>query len=1398
MKICRSLFFSFFILASVFLNAQNNQWTWMKGSNSPNSIGSSGTLNVAAPGNNPPGVYEAAEWTDNLGRFWIYGGQQFAAGNVSSADLYMYNPATNMWTWKNGSGATNVAPVYGTQGVPAPANTPGSRKYAQATWTDLQGNLWLLGGFTINGCGNDLWKYDMGLNEWVWMHGSSTAFPSGNYGTQSVPAATNDPSYRAECSATWVDNSGNLWLFGGQGNGDFNDLWKYNIATNMWTWMNGSQFGFSAGNWGTIGVPAASNVPSGRLVYASWKDLSGDLWLFGGNDSSFFTGGGSRNDLWRYNIATNMWTWMSGTNLINDPGQYGSQCTSAITNVPSARLETRARWIDDCGNFWLFGGARYQNGTVEYNDLWKYNPQTNMWSWVSGSNSGNQAAVYGVQTVSAPANHPGARMGSVGWKNSQGLWLFGGAIGQNDCYNDLWKYVPDKATAAFSATPTSGCAPLTVQFTDQSAPNCTDINTWSWNFGDPASAGNNTSALQNPSHIYNAQGTYTVSLTVTSCFGFTDAITHVITVNAGLSVTSSTVPASCGNSNGSATVTVTSGTAPYTYAWTPSGGSAATANNLAAGNYTCTVTGAGGCQIIQPVVITSSGSFTTSVQSQNNVTCNGGTNGSATVSATGGTAPYTYSWAPSGGNAATATNLSSGIYTVTITDASTCSTTQTVSISQPTAITLATSSVAATCGSSNGSATVIPGGGNGPFTYSWLPSGGNSATENNIPAGTYTCTATDANGCTGTQSVTVANNSTLSASVQSQNNVTCNAGTNGSATINPTGGTGPYTYSWSPSGGTNATATNLASGIYTVTINDAGSCVTTVTVSITEPALITLAPSSTPATCGNNNGSASVVANGGTGPYTYAWTPSGGNSANAINLAGGNYTVTVTDANTCSAAVSISVSSGSAITATLSAQQNVSCNAGTNGSAAVNPSGGISPYTYSWSPSGGSAASATNLAAGIYTVTVTDAAGCVTNVNVTITEPQAISLTTSGNVTICSGNSTTLLASATGGSGSFAYTWNPGAIVSNSIVVSPSSTTAYLVTATDANGCTLSQPLTVTVDQPVNLIVLGTTQICGGQSAILTAVANNGGPYTWQPGNLSGGSVTVSPATTTTYTVSVFDFCTNTFVTDSVTVSVETLTTQFIQTPANGCGPLLVQFNDQSVSSNGNITSWLWDFGDGSFSTNQDTSHLFTASGSYNVSLTVTTANGCTQTFINPTAVIVYPSPVADFSITNLPVTTIDPHADLQDNSTNAVSWIWDFGDGGTSTLQNPSHTYLSDTGSYNIILVVSNSYGCTDTAYGELTVHDEFSFYIPNAFSPNGDLLNDDFSGIGRGIADYHLLVFDRWGMLIYESHDINKPWDGTYKSRKVEEDVYVYKIDITDIFNAPHHYIGHVSVVR
>ncbi|MCC9020712.1 SprB repeat-containing protein, partial [Flavobacterium lipolyticum] len=364
-----------------------------------------------------------------------------------------------------------------------------------------------------------------------------------------------------------------------------------------------------------------------------------------------------------------------------------------------------------------------------------------------------------------------------------------------------------------------------------------------------------------------------------------------------------------------ATVTPTGGTGAYTYSWSPSGGSAATASNLAAGTYTVTINDANLCSITKTVTITEPAAALTATTSQTNVACNAGTTGSATVTVSGGTGAYTYSWAPSGGSAATASNLAAGTYTVTIKDANLCTITKTFTITEPTAITATTSQTNVLCKSNTtGSATVTPTGGTGAYTYSWAPSGGSAATASNLAAGTYTVTIKDANLCTITKTITITEPAAALTATTSQTNVSCNAGTNGSATVTPAGGTGAYTYSWAPSGGSAATASNLAAGTYTVTIKDANLCSITKTFTITEPTILTATTSQMNVGCGGDNtGSATVTVSGGTPGYTYLWSPSGGTAATASNLAAGTYTVTVTDANSCTISKSVTIIDGDSI-----------------------------------------------------------------------------------------------------------------------------------------------------------------------------------------------------------------------------------------------------------------------------------------------------------------------------------------------------------------------------------------------------------------------------------------------------------------------------------------------------
>ncbi|MBW8049649.1 MAG: hypothetical protein FVQ77_04790 [Cytophagales bacterium] len=215
------------------------------------------------------------------------------------------------------------------------------------------------------------------LGEWTWMHGDSTLNQAGVYGTKGVSSPSNKPGARYGPSA-WTDPSGNFWLFGGVINGPdpLNDLWKYDITTNEWTWMDGDNISAQPGIYGTQGIPSSTNKPGARgWGCLTWVDLIGNLWLFGGYGYDAVGTLGSLGDLWKFNPSTNEWTWMKGPQLASQPGNYGTQGIPSTTNTPPARSETTASWVDDLGNLWLFGG--YVSGTGYFSDLWKYNPLTN-------------------------------------------------------------------------------------------------------------------------------------------------------------------------------------------------------------------------------------------------------------------------------------------------------------------------------------------------------------------------------------------------------------------------------------------------------------------------------------------------------------------------------------------------------------------------------------------------------------------------------------------------------------------------------------------------------------------------------------------------------------------------------------------------------------------------------------------------------------------------------------------------------------------------------------------------------------------------------------------------------------------------------------------------------------
>ena len=439
-------------LVSLIITDRPADWIWEGGSNVAKKSGVHGSQGLADAANIPGARWDAASWS-GAGEFFLFGGNGIDGVGKPGLlnDLWVFDETSGEWTWLRGSKLMGAAGIYGVQGVGAPGNEPGARSGA-AAWAGADGRLWLFGGTgrdnTAKGSGllNDLWVYDPTLSEWTWVKGSNFINANGTYGTKGLASSVNTPGARSG-AVTWVDGTGRLWLFGGNGRpgtgiiaGNLNDLWVYDTTANTWTWVSGSSGLDANGVYGQLAVGSSANQPGGRSFATAWSDASGQLYVFGGTGrGASGTAKGNLNDLWVYDMHQNVWTWLKGSSAVNGAGVNGVPGVLAGANTPLARSGANA-WLDAHGQVWLFGGQ----GAKPMNDLWRYDPDTNEWAFIKGPAVGGGAAVYGQLGVGAPGNVPGSRRGSAGPFASFGdLWLFGGANGTSS-YSDLWRLdLPD-------------------------------------------------------------------------------------------------------------------------------------------------------------------------------------------------------------------------------------------------------------------------------------------------------------------------------------------------------------------------------------------------------------------------------------------------------------------------------------------------------------------------------------------------------------------------------------------------------------------------------------------------------------------------------------------------------------------------------------------------------------------------------------------------------------------------------------------------------------------------------------------------------------------------------------------------------------------------------------------
>ena len=591
------------------------------------------------------------------------------------------------------------------------------------------------------------------------------------------------------------------------------------------------------------------------------------------------------------------------------------------------------------------------------------------------------------------------------------------------------------------------------------------------------------------------------------------------------------------------------------------------------------------------------------------------------------------------------------------------------------------------------------------------------------------------------------------------------------ATITASGAT---SYSWNTgsllSTLTDAPTTNTT---YTV-IGAALGCTSTAVANVSVTPLPTVTVTSSIICIGQT---ATITA---TGASTYVWnTGSLSNTITDAPSANTSYTVLGSSSNcTNSAIANVSVTPLPAVTvnsSTICSGQTATLNA--NGASA-----------YLWNTGAtGSALVISPTVNTSFSVVGTNA-GCSNTVSTIVNVVSSPSLSVN-STTICSGQTTTLSVS-----GASSYIWNNGT-TTNTAVVSPVATTIFSVVGSIGT-CSTTTTVNVVVN-PLPIISVQSITICAGQSATLTAFGAS--VYNWNT-NSNLNPLVVSPNATTTYSVT----GTNLNCTSSTTATVfveNSPTVAFNSINIAGCAPLCSQFSDLSTVVSGTISNWNWSFGDGYSSTSQNPSHCFDNSGLYDISLTVTSSNGCSKTYTNLDMIHVYPNPTAEF-ISNVEETDIlNPIVDFTNLSSNANSYEWNFGSLTTSTLTNPSYTYNQE-GIYSTTLTATNQYGCKDFAIHDIIVKGIFTFYAPNTFTPNEDNKNDIFLplGVGWDSEKYQLDIFDRWGNYCFTTKQVGQGWDGKANkgSETAQIDTYTWKVDLTDVFGKNHKYIGRVTIIR
>lgn len=759
----------------------------------------------------------------------------------------------------------------------------------------------------------------------------------------------------------------------------------------------------------------------------------------------------------------------------------------------------------------------------------------------------------------------------------------------------------------------------------------------------------------------------------------------------------------------------------YVYNWS-TGAVGPTITNAGAGTYTVTATDENGCTGTATATIT-----TVNLElslSSTQTTCADGNDGTATATATGGQQPYTYEWS-NGGNTATITNLTPGVYGVTVTEAgqASCKVSGSVQVGEPNDLTILAVPTNVDCaGANTGGIDVTVSGGTAPYSFLWN-TGAVTEDLNDIPGGTYSVTVTDANGCTESLTINVTEPEPLSINEQITN-VACEGDETGRIVITVSGGTQPYAYSWS-NGASTRILNDLDAGTYTVTVTDANGCTLVESFTVSEPPAIQVTGIVTDIICaGDADGSINLTASGGSGTLSYNWS-NGAITEDLNGLLAGDYSVTVTDANGCSETETFTVNEPVEIALVIT-PSNVSCFEGNDGSIMVSISGGTAPFVIRLNNVVVDADDLDDLAAGTYTVSVADNRGCSASTQVVIQQPGDFNVSAQITPVACLGDATgSINLTVSGATPGYTYAWSNGAVTQDLTGLEAGD---YTVTITDANGCTYVETFTVGTNSAVTITGVASAADCNGEASGDVNITVSGGSgsysYQWSNGTMNQDLVNVAAGT---YTVTVNDAneC------DAVATFVVTQPDEIdlaITAPNITCGG--TETGNITVFPSGGTApfTYLWSNGDvGMTITN-------VGAGSYTV--TVTDANGCTDV-TNGIVLGEIPQLTCDVVVNQQPTTGNNGSISVEvDGGTIPYTYVWD------DNSTNPNRNGLP-TGTYSVTVTDANN--CTTECMVTL-----------QAFAGIGDFVWIDLDLDGMqdpnepGLGDYPVYLKNEAGMII------------------------------------------------